>query len=432
MTPRIVGGELTAPSRADAVTLLTALGSSYTGQVRVVVDGETTTRLAWVGSAIEDLSGYERADGGFGVVASVDSATEVTLAAGYTLGAAGRCRLWDVSGSTHIDGGGVPWTRSGAVVTLPSTTTLAAGDVVYSDRLEVTSYAAATALETALGTAFNGEIRVVNKTSGAVILRRIVRDGAWMSTEVNFAAVSASKYGLVAAVVDGTTATLTAGHTMPASGTAYVWDTSAAAAIGTAVAFTVVGDTMTVADTTGWAAGDQVWIADTELCVGPSTCAVQLVAGATFRFTGTGIAYLGEWLPRFAPLFLSSRKPCAFLDGLTYTAPESAGDENTIGWRTSNLASRVSAGFGVDGAGLVRFGANSVFNGSAADGVQTSLSVVWMTRTAAGGGTAAFAGGGSSSTNVAASATMVEATYLNGPISVRSTLGATATGMRLQ
>lgn len=158
---------------ATLASFLNGRGAGYERVHEYV--SSTKRRLAvhgWVGSAVEYFSPQSRTAGGYGVVASVDSSTQVTLAAGYTLGAAGRCRLWDKSAGVHLDSGGVEWRRSGAVVTLPDTTGMAANDVIYSDRLEFNEYSHCTALETALGTAFNGELRLLNRSNGAVILRR--------------------------------------------------------------------------------------------------------------------------------------------------------------------------------------------------------------------------------------------------------------------
>lgn len=73
------------------------------------------------------------------------------------------------------------------------------------------------------------------------------------------------------------------------TGTVRLWDTSAGASLGD-VAGTVAGDVLTVPDTTGMAAGDQVWRTGvSEVAIG--TGEIELGAAATGRFVyGSGFA----------------------------------------------------------------------------------------------------------------------------------------------
>jgi hypothetical protein len=73
-------------------------------------------------------------DGGWGQVLSVDGPTTLTLAAGYTLGLVGNIRLWNTVAATEYAGGGA-FTRALAVVTVPSTAGMVAGDQVFATGL---------------------------------------------------------------------------------------------------------------------------------------------------------------------------------------------------------------------------------------------------------------------------------------------------------
>lgn len=287
---------------ATLASFLNGRGAGYERVHEYV--SSTKRRLAvkgWVGSAMEYFSPQSRTAGGYGVVASVDSSTQVTLAAGYTLGLAGRCRLWDKSAGVHLDSGGVEWRRSGAVVTLPDTTGMAANDVVYSDRLEFNDYAQCVALETALGVAFNGELRLLNRTTGAVILRRIVRSGAWVSVDVNFGAVTATPCAACASVA-GAVVTLTAPHTITATlakllrvqvVTDGTWSDVASGA------WSVAGDSLTVPQATADAIAAALGASKSvrvhvegvsELCIGGSSCYVRPLSGVWAVFSGTALA----------------------------------------------------------------------------------------------------------------------------------------------
>lgn len=159
-------------------------------------------------------------------------------------------------------------------------------------RRKFSSWPELSAWLTSAGSSYDGEAALVNKTTGLTIGRwAYVGSAITPIGPVRFDRVSASKYALVTSRDSDTQATLTAGHTLPASGTAYVWDTSGAAALHTALAFTVSGNTLTTTGTLAAAltGGDQIWIADTELCVGTG-CAVQPGAGGACYFA-TGIVW---------------------------------------------------------------------------------------------------------------------------------------------
>lgn len=307
---------------ATLASFLNGRGSGYERVHEYVSSAKR--RLAvkgWVNGALEYFSPQSRTAGGFGVVASVDSATQVTLAAGYTLGAAGRCRLWDKSAGVHLDSGGVEWRRSGAVVTLPDTTGMAANDVIYSDRLEFNEYSHCVALETALGTSFNGELRLLNRTTGAVILRRIVRGGAWVSVDVNFANVTATPCAACASVA-GAVVTLTAPHTITATlaktlrvqvVTDGTWSDVASGQ------WSVAGNSLTVPQATADAIAAALGAAKSvrvhvegvsELCIGGATCYLRPGPGAWGVYTGAaqivytttqGYATWGSVSPAYLP-----------------------------------------------------------------------------------------------------------------------------------
>jgi len=124
------------------------------------------------------------------------------------------------------------------------------------------------------------------------VIGRAAHDGTkWVFGDLDLTKVSTTPYATVASVDDGTTLTLTGGHNLT-TGTVRLWDTSAGASFGD-VAGTVVGDTLTVPDTTGMAAGDQVWRTGvSELVVGGGEFAdpsangvVRFLSGV--RVTGT-------------------------------------------------------------------------------------------------------------------------------------------------
>lgn len=148
----------------NSISDLSAYYAARPGYQRVheLVDAARNRLQAYalVGGSLVPLSPPSRRDGGFGVVASV-SGSAVTLAAGSTL-TSGRVRLWDKSGGVYLDAGGVEGRVSGLTVYLADTTGLAAGDVIHADRLEVTSYAAAAAALTALGSGCAETVRVVS------------------------------------------------------------------------------------------------------------------------------------------------------------------------------------------------------------------------------------------------------------------------------
>jgi hypothetical protein len=304
-------------------------------------DGDDSARIAarsTIAGVQEYLVPVPRADGGHGVIASVDSATQVTLAAGHCLGSGGAVERWDKSASSKL--GVVEFSRSALVVTLPTTAGLAATDVLYDPSLDFSSWTSGVAFETAVGLNFPLAWRLVNKTTGLRILRRVVSGGAWISLgNPDFARVSLQKWGSIASVDSGTAATLTAGHSLPASCTLYVWDTSGAVALAAAAVATVVGNTLTVAAglPAGLAATDQVWVDDTELTVGTGRSIVP-DAGALVRFVATGLSLTGAAVQAFGGIY----RPCRLAaDVASYTALSAADKRLMAGWKLSAAAWKI-------------------------------------------------------------------------------------------
>jgi hypothetical protein len=219
---------------------------------------------AWVAGVLSWLVPPPRLDGGYGVVASVDSATQVTLAAGYSLGSGGSVERWDKSASARL--GVVEYSRAAAVVRLSDTTGLAAGDVLY-DGTRYTSYTAVAALLTALGSGYDGGIELRNITTGVLI-------GTWGYNgsaiaprgPINLAAVSTSQYGTAASAAGTGIVLASAAAWTPALGTLRAWDSTGelgdsaytratttltvSAALATAVAAAITaGRTVTLWDT---------------------------------------------------------------------------------------------------------------------------------------------------------------------------------------
>ena len=327
-------------SLADVSTYYAAKGASYK-RVHELVDAlkNRIAALALVNGTLEYLSPQSRTDGGFGVVASVDGPNQVTLAPGATL-TSGRVRLWDVTGTAYLDAGGVEARVSGLVVTMADTTGMAAGDVIHAERLEVTSYAAAVALEAALGTGHNGEIRVVKRTSGVVILRRVVRSGVWTSTEVNFAAVTATPCGEVASVA-GAVVTVTAPHTLATAAqilrvqvvTDGTWSDVASGQ------WSVSGDDVTVPQATADAIAAALGAGKTcrlhaegvsELCIGASPCALQPAAGVWRAFVAAGLDGAGgRCIHAWGGVYRGARMVAHLA---SYSALDAREDRITVGW----------------------------------------------------------------------------------------------------
>lgn len=120
---------------------------------------------------------------------------------------------------------------------------------------------------------------LLNRSTGEVICHAAHNGTRWVLGALDLTKVSSTPYATIASVDDGTTCTLTGGHNLT-SGLVRLWDTSAAVSFGD-VAGTVAGDVLTVPDTTGLAAGDQVWR------TGVSEIELTLLSGAA-RWDGQG------------------------------------------------------------------------------------------------------------------------------------------------
>jgi hypothetical protein len=77
-------------------------------------------------------------DGGFGIVSSVDDTTTITLTSGHTLPSSFKARVCDISEGAELYDN-IDASVSGDILTLPDTTDIAAGDLIYAlNRCEFT------------------------------------------------------------------------------------------------------------------------------------------------------------------------------------------------------------------------------------------------------------------------------------------------------
>lgn len=152
--------------------------------------------------------------------------------------------------------------------------------------------------------------------------------------EILFSMVTDGGYGIVASNVDGTTITLTAGHTLPASFKAMVWTKSTATERQYNVSATVVGNTLTLASTTGIVAGDVIYALNrSEFTVGNSTRNISLNIGDIVFFTGTGLSVIGMPEINFLPVCKKDKlgsMSASILSG--YSIPN-ASDYVGVGWK---------------------------------------------------------------------------------------------------
>lgn len=297
---------------------------------------------------------------------------------------------------------------------------------------EFNNYQNLSAYMTTRGTSWPGMAYLVNTTSGSIIGRWAHVDSArTIVGPIDFTNVTTTPFGVAASVL-GVVITVNAGHNLSTmSKVLRAWNVTTGALISDVASDTwsVVGDDVTVDVGTAAAvaaalgAGNTVnlWVEGvSELCIGDSSCAIQPMPDSYMYFNG-GEVCVGESLWRMMPIF--GRK-ATYVNFSSYTPLVNIADANTIGYRSTNLVSRIGVGFGVHTDLVVRNGQAGNYNGSAVSGVQTGCSLAWTIGNGVAGGTYYYAGGGSLSTNTGAQVLGLTSTYSNGISSFLSTLGA--------
>lgn len=132
--------------------------------------------------------------------------------------------------------------------------------------------------------------------------------------EIVLTKVTDGGFGIVSSVDDGTTITLTEGHTLPANFKARIFDVSAGAELFDDVVATVDENTLTLPATTGMAAGDLIYaLGRSELTIGDSNRNILLTANSKINFVEAGMNQTGmvvhnwlNYLHKFYKMWLAS------------------------------------------------------------------------------------------------------------------------------